>query len=103
MVSDGQRDFRDAQHHDALVLAAFGGDLPALKAAQGEIRKHFAENSHVTDSKVIATLCAEGLEAAHFLAGSVVQGRLNTRGNFGVQLCMHAPLLSRVSLKQDLY
>jgi hypothetical protein len=55
-----------------------------LTAAYGEIRKHFDQNSHVTDSKAIAALCAEGFEAAHFLSDSVVQGKLNARGNFGV-------------------
>lgn len=65
---------------------AFQGDVPALTAARHEVRKHFTDNASRTDPADVATLCAEGREALAFLTQSVVQGRLNKRGNYGARL-----------------
>ena len=68
------------------TCAAFRGDRPALHAARTEIRSHFEQSRDVSNADDIRVLCAEGRDAAQFLQQSVVQGKLNERGNYGVLL-----------------
>lgn len=65
------------------MFAAFRGDTAALAASFAEARSHFQKHADVTDPSDISALCAEGRDAAQFLLSSVVQGKLNERGNFG--------------------
>lgn len=68
-----------------VLRAAFKHDEPALAAAFTEIRSNFAQHAAVRDEQEVAALCAAGHDALDFLRTSVVQAKLNERGNFGAR------------------
>ena len=75
--------------------AAFKQDEPALAAAFEEIRSNFAQHKDVTDKAEVDALCAAGHDALDFLRTSVVQAKLNERGNYGASARVCAAAQSR--------
>ena len=62
----------------------FRGDEFAMTQARLQLREEFLKNKHITDAKELAELQKGIEEADEMLRFSIVQGRLNDRGNYEV-------------------
>ena len=80
------------------VIAEKGNRIGACTLANRFYMQHAVQASAgVSDPAAVDKLCAEGRDAATFLAQYVVQAELNERGNYGEQLC-HSRYAQNVSL-----
>ena len=61
----------------------FVGDEKMQRESCRQIRSSFEENRNVSDPARLDQLFLEGQEAIHILTNSIVQGKLNERGNIG--------------------
>lgn len=64
------------------VAETFGKDASTIRAARTEIRTYFQKHRNETDPGVVSRYLAEGEEANEFLKTQVVQGMLNSAGDF---------------------
>mmetsp|Transcript_27745 Transcript_27745/g.33922 ORF Transcript_27745/g.33922 Transcript_27745/m.33922 type:complete len:135 (-) Transcript_27745:607-1011(-) len=64
----------------------FGNDKQALTLGRFELRSNFEANRHVSDPKTLQELINGINEAAEMMENNLVQGRLNHRGNYEVEL-----------------
>ena len=65
------------------AMVAFRGDLPMIKNAKVELRKHFFANKDVKDSDHLLQLARDVDDLEEVLRFRIVQGTKNTQGNFG--------------------
>mmetsp|Transcript_1788 Transcript_1788/g.2107 ORF Transcript_1788/g.2107 Transcript_1788/m.2107 type:complete len:132 (-) Transcript_1788:839-1234(-) len=64
----------------------FGADEEALRLGRIELRQQFELNRNVTDSKALQELIQGIDEAADMMENNLVQGKLNQRGNYEVEI-----------------
>lgn len=65
---------------------AFRGDSFALKSAADQLKIEFLKNKNITDSNALEELYKGIDEVDEFLRFNLVQGKLNDRGNYNVNL-----------------
>ncbi|OWM63553.1 hypothetical protein CDL15_Pgr019503 [Punica granatum] len=61
----------------------FAGDSVMLSGSAAEIRKKFEENRHVTSEADLQRLLDEARDASEFISTTIVQAKLNSRGDYG--------------------
>lgn len=62
----------------------FGGDVEALALAKTQTRAEFMRHSAEQDAATVGRLLDDAMETAQFMRTSIVQGRLNDKGNYEV-------------------
>ena len=67
------------------MRTAFQGDAEVLQAACVEVRSHFRNHADAVEPDLSARI-DEGHQAVTLLRESVVQGKMNERGNYGAHL-----------------
>ena len=65
---------------------AFAGDTFALKQASVQLKEEFLRNSDVTDKSSLKELYKGVDEVDEMLRFNIVQGQMNEKGNFNVDL-----------------
>ena len=65
------------------VRSTFAGDSHAVQAGREEARRQFESHRGESDAGEVQRRVAEAREAADFLTGSVLQARVNDKGNYG--------------------
>jgi complex III assembly factor LYRM7 len=68
------------------AVTVFGSDVYAVQAARAQLKEEFRKQSHVTEVKELKQLFAGIEEVDEMLRFNIVQGSLNERGNYDVDL-----------------
>ena len=68
------------------AVTVFGNDLHAIQTARVQLKDEFRRQSHVTEIKELKELFAGIEEVDEMLRFNIVQGKLNDRGNYEVDL-----------------
>lgn len=69
----------------------FAGDAEALRGSRVELRSHFEEHRHERKPERVAELVRDMREVEEMMLHNLVQGRLNQRGNYEIDLKAPVP------------